>query len=107
MEIENSIGIKQLNCYHGFLELLFGAVDVEERRQTEHKAPPGPRADAVQLPHIPLDAADRYILHLSESTKNKSVNSSGPPTPFRSPFHRNELLSSITFNFDFVHFYYQ
>ena len=58
-------------AYGGLFELLFGAVDVEERRQTQHQTPPGPRADAVQLPHVPLDAPDRYVLHLQQFRKQQ------------------------------------
>jgi hypothetical protein len=46
-------------------ELLFGAVNVEERRHPDEEPPPRPIPDHEKLPDVPLDAADGEILEFA------------------------------------------
>lgn len=57
----------QLGAQHeqllvGGLQLLLGAVDIEEGRDTDQEAPPGPVADGQEGLYIPLDAANSQFL---------------------------------------------
>lgn len=46
-------------------ELLFGAVNVEERRHPDEEPPPRPVPYHEELPDVPLDAADGEILEFA------------------------------------------
>lgn len=58
----------------GGLQLLLGAVDVEEGRDSDQEAPPGPVTDGQEGLHIPLDAANGQFLRTFQRLIKKYQN---------------------------------
>jgi hypothetical protein len=59
------LGLEGLEFVRFHPELLFGAVNVEERRHPDEEPPPRPIPDHEKLPDVPLDAADGEILEFA------------------------------------------